>query len=144
MDLWLYPVNATGNLDYLASGAGFGEFINSPYLFFALIAVAGIVSVILAAGVKDGIEKAAKTLMPTLLIMLVIMVIFVLTLDNAMAGVTFFLVPDITKLTPSVVNGALSQAFFSLSLGMGILLTYGSYINQQTNIPNSAKFSCSY
>jgi NSS family neurotransmitter:Na+ symporter len=140
--VWIFGyivLTVTGNLDYLASGAGFGEFINSPYLYLALVAVAGIVSFILAAGVKDGIEKAAKTLMPALLIMLIIMVVFVLTLDNAMAGVTFFLVPDITKLTPSVVNGALSQAFFSLSLGMGILLTYGSYINKQTNIPNSAK-----
>jgi NSS family neurotransmitter:Na+ symporter len=140
--VWIFGyivLTVTGNLDYLASGAGFGEFINSPYLYLALVAVAGIVSFILAAGVKDGIEKAAKTLMPALLIMLIIMVAFVLTLDNAMAGVTFFLVPDITKLTPSVVNGALSQAFFSLSLGMGILITYGSYINKQTNIPNSAK-----
>jgi len=140
--VWIFGyivLTVTGNLDYLASGAGFGEFINSPYLYLALVAVAGIVSFILAAGVKDGIEKAAKTLMPALLIMLIIMVAFVLTLDNAMAGVTFFLIPDFTKLTPSVVNGALSQAFFSLSLGMGILLTYGSYINKQTNIPNSAK-----
>jgi NSS family neurotransmitter:Na+ symporter len=101
--------------------------------------VTGVVGFILAAGVKDGIEKAAKTLMPALLSMLILMVIFVLTLDNAMAGVTFFIVPDISKLTPSVINGALSQAFFSLSLGMGILITYGSYINKQTNIPNSAK-----
>ena len=132
-------LTVTGNLDYLASDAGFGEFINSPYLYVALVGVAGIVSFILAAGVKDGIEKAAKVLMPALLGMLIVMVLFVLSLDNAMAGVTFFLVPDIDKITPSVINGALSQAFFSLSLGMGILITYGSYINKQTNIPNSAK-----
>jgi NSS family neurotransmitter:Na+ symporter len=140
--VWIFGyivLTVTGNLDYLASGAGFGEFINSPYLFVALFAVGGIVSFILAAGVKDGIEKAAKTLMPALFAMLIIMVAFVLTLDNAMAGIEFFLIPDFTKLTPSVINGALSQAFFSLSLGMGILLTYGSYINKQTNIPNSAK-----
>ncbi|MBU2894144.1 sodium-dependent transporter [Colwellia sp. D2M02] len=140
--VWIFGyivLTVTGNLDYLASGAGFGEFINSPYLFVALFAVAGIVSFILAAGVKDGIEKAAKTLMPALFGMLIIMVAFVLTLDNAMAGIEFFLIPDFSKLTPGVINGALSQAFFSLSLGMGILLTYGSYINKQTNIPNSAK-----
>ncbi|OUR74857.1 sodium-dependent transporter [Colwellia psychrerythraea] len=140
--VWIFgyiALTVTGHLDYLASDVGFGEFINSPYLYIALIAVASIVSFILAAGVKDGIEKAAKILMPSLLVMLIIMVLFVLSLDNAMAGVTFFLVPDINKISPSVVNGALSQAFFSLSLGMGILLTYGSYINKQTNIPNSAK-----
>ena len=140
--VWIFgyiALTVTGDLDYLASSAGFGEFINSPYLFVALIAVAGIVSFILAAGVKEGIEKAATILMPTLFVMLIVMVGFVLTLDNAIAGVKFFIIPDINKLTPSVINGALSQAFFSLSLGMGILLTYGSYIDKQTNIPNSAK-----
>jgi len=140
--VWIFgyiALTLSGSLDYLASDAGFGEFINSPYLFVALVVVAAIVSFILAAGVKEGIEKAAKILMPTLFVMLILMVVFVLTLDNAMAGVEFFLIPDFDKLTLSVINGALSQAFFSLSLGMGILLTYGSYINKQTNIPNSAK-----
>lgn len=132
-------LTVTGNLDYLASPAGFGEFINSPYLFGAMVVVAAIINVILVAGVKDGIERAAKVLMPALFVMLIIMVAFVLTLDNAIAGVKFFIIPDFSKITPSVINGALSQAFFSLSLGMGILITYGSYINQQTNIPNSAK-----
>ena len=140
--VWIFgyiALTLTGDLDYLASNGGFGEFINSPYLFIALIFVGAIVSFILAAGVKEGIEKAAKILMPTLFVMLLIMVAFVLTLDNAIAGIEFFLIPDFNKLTPSVINGALSQAFFSLSLGMGILLTYGSYITKQTNIPNSAK-----
>jgi NSS family neurotransmitter:Na+ symporter len=140
--VWIFGyivLTLTGNLDYLASADGFGEFINSPWLFAAMAAVAVIVNFILVAGVKDGIEKAAKILMPTLFVMLIIMVIFVLTLDNAMAGIKFFIIPDLEKLTPKVINGALSQAFFSLSLGMGILITYGSYINQQTNIPNSAK-----
>jgi NSS family neurotransmitter:Na+ symporter len=141
LTVWLFGyivLIAMGDLEYLANG-GFGDFIQSPYLFVAMIAVTAIVSVILAAGVKDGIEKAAKILMPALLCMLVLMVIFVLTLDNAFAGVKFFLIPDVDKLTPSVINGALSQAFFSLSLGMGILITYGSYISRETNVPNSAK-----
>lgn len=140
--VWIFGyivLTLSGRLDYLASGAGFGEFINSPYLFVAMAFVAAIINFILVAGVKDGIEKAAKILMPALFVMLIIMVIFVLTLDNAVAGVEFFLIPDISKITPSVVNGALSQAFFSLSLGMGILITYGSYIDSKTNIPNSAK-----
>jgi len=140
--VWVFGyivLTLTGHLDYLASNDGFGEFINSPYLFIAMAMVAAIINFILVAGVKNGIEKASKILMPTLLVMLIIMVAFVLTFDNAMAGVKFFLIPDVSKITPSVINGALSQAFFSLSLGMGILITYGSYINNQTNIPNSAK-----
>lgn len=140
--VWIFGYIAiilSGNLDYLATGAAFGEFINSPYIFAAMVVVAAIVNFILVAGVKDGIEKAAKILMPTLFFMLILMVIFVLTLDNAMAGIEFFIIPDVDKITPSVINGALSQAFFSLSLGMGILITYGSYINRQTDIVGSAK-----
>ncbi|MGJ8691548.1 MAG: sodium-dependent transporter [Thalassotalea sp.] len=128
-----------GNLDFLAAPDSFGQFINSYYLFISMIVVTGLVSFILVSGVKNGIEKAATILMPTLFVMLVLLVIFVLTQDNAWAGVRFFIIPDFDKLTPSVINSALSQAFFSLSLGMGILITYGSYINRKTDIVGSAK-----
>lgn len=142
LTVWLFGylvLTVSGNLDFLASETGFDTFVNSPLLFIAMVVVAVIVNFILVAGVKNGIEKAARILMPSLFVMLIGMVIFVLTLDNAFAGVEFFLIPDVAKITPTVVSGALSQAFFSLSLGMGILITYGSYINKQTNIPNSAK-----
>ena len=142
LTVWLFgyiAITLSGNLEYLASPAAFGEFVNSPYLFGAMVVVAVIINFILVAGVKDGIEKAAKILMPALFVMLVLMVIFVLTRDNAMAGLKFFIIPDFDKISPSVINSALSQAFFSLSLGMGILITYGSYINRQTDIVNSAK-----
>ena len=142
LTVWIFgyiAITLSGNLEYLATPAAFGEFINSPYIFGAMIIVAAIVNGILVAGVKEGIEKAAKTLMPALFIMLIILVVFVLTRDNAMAGVRFFIIPDFSKITPSVINGALSQAFFSLSLGMGILITYGSYIDRRTDIVSSAK-----
>ncbi|WNC67970.1 sodium-dependent transporter [Thalassotalea nanhaiensis] len=128
-----------GQLDYLASADGFGEIINSPWLFISMVGVGGLVAFILKAGVKDGIERAAKIMMPALFVMLVLLVIFVLTLDNAMAGVQFYVIPDLDKITPSVISGAMSQAFFSLSLGMGILVTYGSYISRKTDIAGSAK-----
>ena len=140
--VWLFGymvLTASGKLDFLASSAGFSEFINSPYLFVAMIVVALLLNFILVAGVQKGIEKASKILMPTLFFMLLAMVVFVLTLDNAFAGVEFFIIPDFSKLTPSVINGALSQAFFSLSLGMGILITYGAYISRGTDIVGSAK-----
>ena len=129
----------TGDLELLAEPSTFGNFINSPVIFAYMAAVLGIMYGILQGGVKQGIEKAAKLLMPTLFVMLVLLVIFVLTRDNAMAGVSFYLVPDFSKINASVINGALSQAFFSLSLGMGIMITYGSYIDNQSDIPNSAK-----
>lgn len=130
---------ATGQLEYLATAEAFGNYITSPSLFFSMIGVVAIIFLILKMGVQEGIEKASKILMPSLFVMLIALVIFVLTLDGAMAGVSFYVIPDFTKITASVINGALSQAFFSLSLGMGILITYGSYLSKQTNIVSSAK-----
>ncbi len=128
-----------GNLDVLAQAETFGDFISGNSIFAYMIGVLLVVYLILQGGVKQGIEKAAKILMPALFFMLIVLVIFVLTRDNAMAGVEFYLVPDFSKIDASVVNGALSQAFFSLSLGMGIMITYGSYIDSKADVPSSAK-----
>jgi NSS family neurotransmitter:Na+ symporter len=135
---YLYEA-VSGNLDKLADPDTFGLFINSPSIFAYMAVVVGVVYLILQGGVKEGIEKAAKLLMPALFVMLIGLVVFVLTRDNAMAGVEFYIVPDFSKLTASVINSALAQAFFSLSLGMGILITYGSYIDKRADVPNSAK-----
>ena len=128
-----------GNLDMLADPATFGNFIQTPTLFIYMVAVLAVVYLILQGGVREGIEKAAKVMMPTLFIMLVALVIFVLTLDNAFAGVKYYLVPDFDKINAGVVSAALSQAFFSLSLGMGIMITYGSYLDSKSDVPGSAK-----
>jgi len=136
---YLYQ-SVIGNLNILAAPETFNDFVNSQTIFIYMACVFGICYLILQAGVKQGIEKAAKILMPTLFIMLLAMVFFVLTRDNAMAGVKFYLLPDFNKINAAVVNGALSQAFFSLSLGAGVLLTYGSYLDGKTNIPSAAKF----
>ncbi|GGD59067.1 sodium-dependent transporter [Lacimicrobium alkaliphilum] len=130
---------AIGNLDVLADPATFGVFINSGDIFAYMLVVAAIVFLILQGGVRQGIEKAAKFLMPALFFMLVALVIFVLTLDNAMEGVKYYLIPDFSKINASVVSAALSQAFFSLSLGMGILITYGSYLSRKNSVPGSAR-----
>ncbi|MCC5854327.1 MAG: sodium-dependent transporter [Idiomarina sp.] len=129
----------TGNLSVIANPEHFGVFINSPTVFLYLIAVAAVIYAVLVMGVRRGIERAARVLMPALLIMLLFMVVFVLNLDNAFAGVQFYLIPDFSKVTGSVVSGALSQAFFSLSLGMGILITYGSYLRKHNDLVGSAK-----
>ncbi len=128
-----------GNLDRLADPATFGQAVSSPTLFFYLIAVMAVVFSILAGGVKNGIEKAAKILMPALLFMLLGLVAFVLTLDNAMAGVKYYLIPDFSKLTSTVLRSALNHAFFSLSLGMGILVTFGSYFSRQERIVGATR-----
>lgn len=140
--IWLFGylyLSATGHLRELAAPDTFGQFINGPSLFLYMLAVSAVVYLILLGGVKQGIEKAAKLLMPALFFMLVGLVIFVLTLDNAFAGVEYYLIPDFSKINASVVSAALSQAFFSLSLGMGIMITYGSYLSKQSGIAGSAK-----
>lgn len=139
--IWLFgylAMAATGQLDYLASPASFSEYSSSPWVFLVMVLVAAMVYLILSSGVQEGIERAARVLMPSLFIMLLVLVTFVLTLDNASAGISFYVVPDFGKLSAGVINGALSQAFFSLSLGMGILITYGSYLNRKDNIVGAA------
>jgi NSS family neurotransmitter:Na+ symporter len=120
-------------------GNNFGGFINniglvSFYSAIFMVATAFIVS----KGVSGGIEKASKILMPTLVGMILFLVIYALTLPNAMEGIKFYLVPDFSKVTTNVIGSALGQAFFSLSLGMGALITYGSYVSKNHNIVQSA------
>jgi len=128
-----------GNLDQLATEAHFGQFINSPIVFLYLVLLMLGINGILAMGVKDGIERAAKTLMPMLFVMLLGLVFFVLTREHAMLGVKYYLIPDFAKIDGAVVSKAMAQAFFSLSLGMGIMITYGSYMKRRDSIPGSSR-----
>ena len=93
---------------------------------------------IIVKGVKNGIEKSAKLLMPILFILVVLLGICSLTLPGAEKGVEFLFMPDFSKVTGSVVLGAMGQAFFSLSLGMGCLSTYASYFGPETKLGNTA------
>ena len=130
---------AFGRLDLLSDESTFVEVVARPSLFGYLLALLGLIFTILLGGVKGGIERLARILMPTLAVMLVALTLFVLTLDNAVAGILYYLVPDFSRMDLSVINGALSQAFFSLSLGMGILITYGSYFSQKDSISQSTR-----
>ena len=130
---------AFGRLDLLSNESTFGEVVARPSLFGYLLGLLGLIFTILLGGVKGGIERLARVLMPTLAVMLVALTLFVLTLDNAVAGIRYYLVPDFSRMNLSVINGALSQAFFSLSLGMGILITYGSYFSQKDSISQSTR-----
>lgn len=89
-------------------------------------------------GVRSGIEKISKILMPALFIMLVLIIIRSLTLPGAGAGVAYYLRPDFSKVTLKTVVSAVGQAFFSLSLGMGAMITYGSYLKKDEDLIKSA------
>lgn len=106
-------------------------------LIYSLIFM-GATATIVAFGIQAGIERMAKILMPMLVGILFFLIIYALTLENAMEGVNFYLSPDFSQITAKTVYSALSQAFFSLSLGLAALITYGSYLKKSDSIVGSS------
>ena len=94
--------------------------------------------IILSRGVQKGIEKMSNILMPLLFVILLVFCVRSLTLPGSSEGLSFFLHPDFSKITPQVIIRAMGQAFFSLSLGMGILITYSSYFTAKTHLIKTA------
>ncbi len=90
------------------------------------------------SGVKNGIERGSKIMMPVLFLLLIILVIRGVTLEGASAGIKYFLHPDWSHVTGEAILAAMGQSFFTLSLGMGAMLTYGSYMSRKENLPSSA------
>lgn len=108
----------------------------------ALISIAFMLATIkiITSGVNEGIERATKFMMPMLILIMVIMIIYLIFQPGASEGIAVFLLPDFSKLSAGLVFSAMGQAFFSLSLGMGALITYGSYLSKKENIPQAALF----
>jgi NSS family neurotransmitter:Na+ symporter len=120
--------------------ASLGDLGNGPKnavftLIFMLMTI-----LIVTGGVSQGIEKATKALMPILLGILVLLIIYIFTLDGAVDGLIMYISPDFSTIDGSLILSALGQAFFSLSLGMGALITYGSYLNKKQNLVESAAY----
>jgi NSS family neurotransmitter:Na+ symporter len=134
--------SATGAVtgDSASTGAFFTQFVGNAPLNIGLTAlVLGVTAATLLGGVKEGIERMTKMLMPMLLIILGLLAIRAVTLPGAEAGLSYYLNPDFSKiLDVRVFNAALGQAFFSLSLGMGAMITYGSYLSKNENLAQSA------
>ncbi len=117
----------------------YSSFIGStwrPLMWFAVFMV--LTAIIIMAGVQKGIEKYTKILMPLLLVLLISLVIRSVTLPGAGSGIAFLFKPDFSKITASTILEALGQAFFSLSIGMGTLITYSSYIQKNDNMGSTA------
>lgn len=113
----------------------FNSFISNPYKsVFWQIVFMGLTGFIVLAGVKKGIERYTKMMMPLLFLLIVILGIRACTLDGAVEGLKFLFLPKFSELTSQGVLSALGQAFFSLSIGMGVLLTYASYIKKSENL----------
>lgn len=127
--------------DLSAMFDSFREGSARPIIWFFVFM--GLTAWIVSAGIKNGIEKYSKILMPILLVLLITLCIRALTFKGAGAGLAFLFKPDFSifsdfKTTTNIILEALGQAFFSLSIGMGTLITYGSYINKKNNLASTA------
>lgn len=128
-----------GQMDEMAEGSFFGNYIGStvePMLWFALFI--GATALIVLFGVRKGIEKVSKVMMPVLVILMVFVVIYsFFTVENVWEGVKYYLTPDFTKFTYMTVVSAMGQLFYSMSLAMGIMITFGSYMKKEIDVKNS-------
>ncbi len=121
-----------GNFDV---GKNFDAYTtNMVKVVFYTIIFMSVTSFVVGRGIAGGIEKVAKILMPTLVIMIFSLMFYAFTLPHALEGLKFYLVPEFDEITAATIGGALRQAFFSLSLGMGTMIAYGSYLSKKENI----------
>ena len=118
----------------------FGAFISQPWqplVWFFVFVLATSVVVIL--GVERGIEKASKIMMPVLLLLSLVIAVYSCTRPGALGGILYYIKPDFSKLSGKTVLAALGQLFYSMSLAMGIMITYGSYMQKSTNLESSVR-----
>ena len=128
-------INEFSGLSAAAIGSNFDGFVASgwePLLWTFLFCL--ITALIVMLGIENGIERYNKIMMPMLLAILLVLCINSFSLDGFKEGIAFLFRPDFSKITVDVALSALGQAFFSLSLGMGTMMTYGSYIRRQDNL----------
>ena len=125
----------SGQTQLVAQDGYFGEFISnglSPEICFIVFSV--IVIAIIYAGVQNGIERVSKFMMPILVVLSVIIAVYSVTRPGAIEGVKYFLVPNVKNFSWMTVVTAMGQMFYSLSIAMGILVTFGSYMRKETEI----------
>lgn len=118
----------------------FGNFIsetvsNPAFWFFVFIAVTAL---IVLFGVNKGVEKVSKIMMPVLIVLIIFITVYIIcTMDGAAEGVKYYLLPDFSKLSPMTVVAAMGQIFYSMSIAMGIMITFGSYMKKDISIEKS-------
>ena len=122
--------------DFVVLFENFSQDPIRPLLWFILFLL--LTHYIVVKGVKDGIEKSSKIMMPVLFILIIVLACCSVSLPNASKGLEFLLKPDFSKVDADVFLGAMGQAFFSLSLGMGCLSTYASYFGAETRMGKTA------
>ncbi|MFI3321637.1 MAG: sodium-dependent transporter [Rikenellaceae bacterium] len=137
--LKLSLTNSFAGLSAAELSENFSSFLNSgaePLIYLVLFVI--LTAIIVILGVEKGIERYNKVLMPVLFLILIILSVNSFTLDGIKEGMEFLFKPDFSKINPNVVLSALGQAFFSMSIGMGCILTYGSYMRKEDSILKTA------
>ena len=129
----------TGEMSSMADNAYFGGYISSvwpPILWFAIFM--GATALIVLFGVRKGIEKVSKIMMPVLVVLMIFIIVYVFcTTENVWSGIVYYIKPDLSKFTYMTFVAALGQLFYSMSLAMGIMITFGSYMKKDINIEKS-------
>lgn len=134
---WIY---FTGGSTKAATDGYFGEFISTtgePLLWLAIFVIATMVIILM--GVNKGIENMSKILMPVLVVLSVVIAAFVITRPGASEGLSYYLKPDFSKLSINAILAAAGQIFYSMSLAMGIMITYGSYMPKNEDIESCVR-----
>ena len=108
---------------------------NGPTPWFLIYVI--LTTVVVALGVEKGIEKASRFMMPALAVLAIFIAVYSLTIDGAIDGLKYYLMPDFSQFSASTVLGALGQLFYSMSLAMGIMITYGSYMQRENLLEHS-------
>ena len=130
----------SGNTSAAAQDGYFGNFISStgePILYFAIFL--GLTALVVLFGVEKGIEKVSKVMMPVLVVLSIGIAIYSAFLPGALDGVIYYIKPDLSKFSASTVISAMGQLFYSMSLAMGIMITYGSYMKKDVSIESATR-----
>ena len=133
-------VFVTGNMANAATDGYFESFIaqpTEPIGWFMLFM--GLTALIVLFGVEKGIEKVSKIMMPVLVVLTVFIAVYSMCMPGAFEGVLYYITPDFSKFSATTVLSAMGQLFYSMSLAMGIMITYGSYMKKDVNIESSVK-----
>jgi len=130
----------SGSASSMAADSYFGNYISGvtePLVWFAIFL--GATALIVLFGVEKGIEKVSKIMMPILVVLTLFIAIYtIITMDGAWGGVKYYLLPDFSKFSIMTVVAAMGQLFYSMSLAMGIMITFGSYMKKDISIEKSA------
>ena len=130
----------TGGADNAATGSFFSDFTEKstePVIWLFLFVI--LTAVVVLFGVDKGIEKVSKILMPVLVLLTIFISVYTLFLPGAMDGVLYYITPDFSHFSVKTVLAAMGQLFYSMSISMGIMVTYGSYLKKDVNIESSVK-----